>query len=97
MTGVRITDNYFSNTAKASRATKSLSQTAATRWRFNFCDVLIFPTVAVAKVHVAATEGFPVAVARPTQNCTLLVETSVPVTGTITVEADSSTPSNEFQ
>jgi hypothetical protein len=35
-------------------------------------------------------------VARPTKNCTLVVETSVPVTGTVTVEVDSSDPSPAF-
>ena len=63
---------------------------------FDFCDVLIFPTIAFAKVHVSAESGFPTAIARPSQNCTLVVETSVPVTGTITVEVDSSEPSSRF-
>ena len=40
--------------------------------------------------------GFPQAVARPTTNCTVTVETSEPVTGTITVEVDSSAPSLSF-
>jgi hypothetical protein len=63
---------------------------------FDFCAQLLFPQIAYAKVHVTAASGFPTAVARPAQNCTLLVETSVAVTGTITVEVDSSQPSLDF-
>ena len=66
------------------------------RWLFDFCAVLVFPQIAIAKVHVSAAKGFPVAVARPTQNCTLLVETQTAVTGTITVDVDSSEPSERF-
>jgi len=50
----------------------------------------------VTKVHVSAAEGFPLAVARPTNNCTVMVETSTKVTGTITVEVDSSDPDPNF-
>ena len=57
---------------------------------------LIFPTIAIARVHVSAETGFPTAVARPTKDCKLLVETHIPVTGTITVDVDSSTPSPDF-
>lgn len=72
------------------------TQSAATVWHFDFCDVLVFPVIAFAKVHVSAAVGFPTAVARPTDNCTLVVETQTAMTGTITVEVDSSTPSNSF-
>jgi len=96
VTGVRIAHNSFSGNAKTTQATKSMTQTAASVWTFDFCDVLIFPTIAFAKVHVSAESGFPTAIARPSQNCTLVVETSVPVTGTITVEVDSSEPSSRF-
>ena len=57
---------------------------------------LIFPKIAIARVHVSAATGFPTAVARPTPNCSLVVETETPVTGTITVDVDSSTPSTSF-
>ena len=63
-------------------------------------DAVLIPTVLIVifhlQVHIMAASGFPTAVARPTQNCTLLVETSMPVTGTLTVEVDSSEPSNDF-
>lgn len=29
-------------------------------WQFDFCDTLLFPTIAVTKVHVSAESGFPV-------------------------------------
>jgi hypothetical protein len=61
-------------------------------WTFDFCNVLVYPLIAYTKVHVTADAGFPLAVARPTVNCTVVVETSTPVTGMITVEVDSSVP-----
>ena len=98
VSGVRIEHNYFSKagTGKASKATLSLTQANATQWVFDFCDVLVFKQVAVTKVHVTAASGFPTAVARPATGCTVLVETSVAVTGTVTVEADSSVPTVNF-
>lgn len=96
VTGVRVAHNAFSHSAVTTQATKTLTQTAATAWLFDFCDVLLFPQIATAKVHVSAASGFPVAVARPTTNCTLLVETSEAVTGTVTVEVDSSEPNPDF-
>lgn len=96
VSGVRIARNSFQHAARTTQATKSLNQVNATAWLFDFCDVLLFPQIAFAKVHVMAASGFPTAIARPSANCTLLVETSMPVTGTITVEVDSSEPSIEF-
>ena len=96
VTGVRIAHNSFGGNAKTTQATKSLTQTNAVVWKFDFCDVLVFPTIAFAKVHVSAATGFPVGIARPSQNCTLVVETQVAVTGTVTVEVDSSEPSTAF-
>ena len=93
---VRITHNYFSRNAKVTQATRALTQEKATQWRFDFCDILLYPVIAVAKIHVSAASGFPRAVARPTQNCSLLVETDMPVTGTITAEVDSSQSSGTF-
>ena len=96
VTGVRVADNVYSghtNDPVGTQATLSLTQSAATSWTFDFCDQLLFPQIAVVRIHVVAASGFPVAVARPTANCTVTVETSEPVTGTITVEVDSSKPS----
>ena len=97
VTGVRIADNVFTQGPVGTRATLSLTQSKATSWSFDFCDQLLFPTIALARVDVVAESGFPVAVARPTTDCKLTVETSEPVTGTVTVEVDSSAPSPSFQ
>eukprot|EP00966_Prymnesium_polylepis_P240834 5569455-Prymnesium_polylepis.2 len=82
--------------AKGTQATLSLSQVAASSWAYDFCDRLIFPQIAGVRVHVVAASGFPTAVARPPDGCKVTVETAEPVTGTITVELDSSAPSDEF-
>jgi len=57
---------------------------------------LIFPKVETARVSVAAESGFPRAVARPTQNCSVVVETDVAMTGAITVDVDSSEYAGHF-
>jgi len=89
--GSRIEMNSFTGGAGGSRAAMALTQTAATQWAFDFCDRLVFPSIArVISVTVSAASGFPVAVARPPVGCTLLVETSAAVTGTVSVEVDSS-------
>jgi hypothetical protein len=97
VTGVDISGNSFTGGAGGSRASMTLSQTAATQWSFNFCSQLIFPTIArVVSVTVTSATGFPVAVARPPSGCTLLVETSEPVTGNVSVTVDSSTLNADF-
>ena len=96
--GAVIAYNSFggSNPA-ATRATLTLSQTAATQWLFNFCGVLIVPTIArVSLVSVSAATGFPTAVVRTSVNCTVLVETSEPVTGDVSVMADASRLTDRF-
>ena len=96
ISGVRIAHNDFTHGAVGTQATKSLTQTAATTWAFDFCAELLFAQIAVTHVHVVAASGFPIAVARPATGCTLTVETSEAVTGTITVDVDSSAPSAKF-
>jgi hypothetical protein len=97
VSGTRVEWNSFTGGGGGSRATMSLTQTAATAWQFDFCSKLIFPTIArVVSVTVSAASGFPAAVARPPTGCTLLVETSEAVTGTIEVTVDSSTLSNDY-
>jgi len=92
--GVRITHNSGGQTTQA---TQSLTQSNATQWLFDFCKALIFPQIAQVRVHLVAESGFPNAVARPPVGCKVTVETDVPVTGTITVDVDSSEPSAGFQ
>jgi hypothetical protein len=94
--GVRIAHNHMGSGAKASQATLSLTQSGATSWPFDFCGLLVFPLIQIVRVHLVAEKGFPTAVARPPSGCKVTVETDVPVTGTITVDVDSSAPSSEF-
>lgn len=65
LTGVRIAHNSFTHTAQTTQATKSLTQTAATSWSFDFCDVLLFPQIAFAKVHVRLVDSCLGRVCRP--------------------------------
>ena len=71
-------------------------QSNATKWEFDFCDTLLFPQIAVVRVSVVAEQGFPRAVARPPTGCALTVETDIPVSGTVTVDVDSSEPVSSF-
>ena len=59
ITGVRVAHNSFQHTAKATQATKSMSQTNASAWVFDFCDVLLFPQIAYAKVWRFALPDMP--------------------------------------
>jgi hypothetical protein len=96
--GVMIAHNTFTQAASlaSTQITRSLTQQNATKWDFDFCASLVFPVIAVVRVHVVAAEGFPKAVARPPSGCKVTVETDVPVTGTITLDIDSSEPSTGF-
>lgn len=97
VSGSLIADKSFTSDAAGSRATLSLTQTAATAWAFDFCPLLIFPTIAqAAVVSVVAASGHPIATVRPWSGCSVNVETDAPMTGTITVTADSSSLSNVF-
>ena len=97
VTGVLIDANSFTGGGAASRATLTLSQSAATSWVFDFCPLLVFPTIARAELAgVVAAAGFPNAVIRPWTGCSITVETAAPLTGSITVVADSSALDNDF-
>lgn len=94
---VRIEDNYFEGPqGRGSRATLSQEVTEATKATFDFCDHLTFPQIANAKVSVMAESGFPRAIARPTKDCKVTVETDLAMTGTITVDVDSSEYAGHF-
>ena len=73
-------------------------QTQAAQWAFDFCDRLVFPTISIVRsITVTAEAGaFPVATARAPVGCTLLVESSVAFTGTVTVEVDSSDLDSDY-
>ena len=92
----RIESNSFCGQGTSSRASQSLTQTAATSWSFDLCSTLVFANIERVSVSVVAASGFPIAVARPPVGCTVLVETSEPVTGTVTVLVDSSTLDPSF-
>jgi hypothetical protein len=96
VTDVRFEDNYFSGQGRGSRATLSKTVSNATSTTFDFCDRLIFPQIMFAKVNVIAEAGFPRAIARPTKDCTVVVETDVAVTGILTVDVDSSEIGGHF-
>ena len=92
---VLIENNQFNRVGanKASRATKAVAHATSPTavWAFDFCSELLFPNITrVRQLTIEATSGFPVAVARPPQGCQLVVETSEPMTGRITVQVDSS-------
>ena len=96
VSGTLIAGNSFTGSGAGTRATLTLAQTAATAWSFDFCDRLVFPRIARVEVGVVAAVGFPRAVARPPQGCTVLIETDVAVTGNVTVTVDSSDLSADF-
>ena len=83
------------------------SLSASTRFslslRLTHCPTLLVarrslpvPALPISVFTQMATTGFPVAVARPPEGCTVVIETQTPVSGTITVEVDSSAPSKNF-
>ena len=84
--------NFFRKSRPQTKPTK------ATQWAFDFCDRLVFPTISIVRsITVTAEAGaFPVATARAPVGCTLLVESSVAFTGTVTVEVDSSDLDNNY-
>jgi hypothetical protein len=58
---------------------------------FDICDQLVFSTIATARVFFTAEgTGFPQYQARPPLGCAINADFSEPVTGTVTVEVDSS-------
>jgi hypothetical protein len=93
-TDVIIENNQFDRPGRASRVTMTVSQSAnpTSSWVFDFCSQLVFPNITrVLSLVTTASAGFPIAVARPPQGCELIIETSEPMTGHITVKVDSST------
>ena len=96
ISGVRIAHNSMQGGSVGTQATLSLTQRDATSWAFDFCDRLVFAQIATVRVHVVAASGFPRAVARPPDGCKVTVETSEAMSGTITVDVDSSEPDDEF-
>ncbi|CAE8588824.1 unnamed protein product [Polarella glacialis] len=93
----RITDNSFSSAWRSSQATQSMSQVLAVSWKFDFCTELVFAQISRVSVSLQSEAGFPRHAVRPPQNCTVQIETDMPVTGTMTVHVDSSQPHPKAQ
>lgn len=74
---------------KALRATRSLSLKAATRWDFNFSDVLLFGTISEVRysITIEGKGAFARHAARPAVGCAVAVETDEPVNATVTLTA----------
>lgn len=80
-------------TTRAVTVSKSLTQTAATRWVFDFADAFVFPSIPINSVTYSisiAGSGFARHAARPAVNQTVMVETDEPVDATVTVTASQS-------
>lgn len=86
---VVISDNI---NAKTTRARKSLTQAASTRWEFDFTDALVFPTIDQVQYSVTSdSAAFVQHFARTPQGAKVVVETSTPVDATVVVEAAQAT------
>lgn len=95
ITGTRIEHN--AGQPRGSTATVVYKLKNESSHMFDFCDQLVFPTIATARVFLTAEgTGFPQYQARPPLGCAINVDFSEPVTGTITVEVDSSLPDKSF-
>lgn len=91
ISGTRIDSNSFKGNGAGTRATITTAVSGATSTTLDFCALLTFAVIDhVAAIVVAAESGFPAAVARAPVGCTVVVETSEPLTGNITVSVDSS-------
>lgn len=97
VSGTRIDSNSFSGNGAGTRATITTAVSGATSTTLNFCALLTFPVIDhVAAIVVAAENGFPTAVARAPVGCTVVVETSEPLEGNLTVTVDSSAPGGGY-
>jgi hypothetical protein len=90
----RIENNVFSQWtgfpgAKATKASMSLTQSNATQWLFNFSSILIFPTITRVRHSLSSADGFARTIARPARGAVVLIETDLPVTGTVLVDVDT--------
>eukprot|EP01065_Artemidia_motanka_P012713 TRINITY_DN1701_c10_g1_i1.p1 TRINITY_DN1701_c10_g1~~TRINITY_DN1701_c10_g1_i1.p1 ORF type:complete len:505 (+),score=193.60 TRINITY_DN1701_c10_g1_i1:205-1515(+) len=81
--GVVLSDEIDAVTR--TRATRSLSQTNATKWAFDFSDVLLFPSIDTVQYSVSSAGGFFMHHALPAQGRKVTVVTSQPTTATVVV------------
>ena len=96
VSGTLIEANSFGGRAAGSRVTQVVTLANAATATVDFCAALVFPSINHVTLSVTATAGFPVAVARPPTGCSVVVETSTAMTGSIAVTVDSSAQSAGF-
>ena len=75
--------------AKATTVTRSLTQSSATRWAFDFSAELLFPGIIERVTYsvVSDSKAFFNHLARTPNGTRVVVETSEPVTATVVVTA----------
>jgi len=88
-----INDNMMNpNTLvlRSTQATASLTLEQATQWAFNFTNRLLFPNILSVQYSIELNSGFARHASRSPKGRTVVVETDVPVSGTVTVTVDQS-------
>jgi hypothetical protein len=96
VTGTLIADNSFSGRGAGTRVTQTISVVNTSSVDFNFCSSLVFPTISRVSASAIISAGFPVLVARLPVGCTVTVEISEALTGSVSVTVDSSSLSTDF-
>ena len=72
---------------RSTQATLTLTQRAATKWVFDFGALLVFPQIEKVMYSVtSASSTWFQHVARPANGSVVVVETSVPVDATVSIE-----------
>eukprot|EP00054_Salpingoeca_dolichothecata_P013636 m.76163 g.76163 ORF g.76163 m.76163 type:complete len:496 (+) comp20579_c0_seq5:184-1671(+) len=90
-----ISDNLASSqyNLTSTRAHAALRQENATRWEFDFSNTLLFPEITRTEYSIQIEgSGFARHTVRPPQGRKVVVETDEPVTGTVFLFVDQSTP-----
>jgi hypothetical protein len=86
-----VASNY---TSKSTQASAKLTLTDATQFVFDFSDVLLLPYIVDVWYSIEIESGFAQHCSRPANGLTVMVETNVPVTGTVRITVDQNTPSH---
>jgi len=77
---------------RSTQATARLTLTQATKWTFDFTKRLLFPDIKSVQYSIELDSGFARHASRPPKGRVVVVETDTPVSGTVTVTVDQSTP-----
>ena len=89
-------------TVASTRVTRSLRRVNSTEWRFDFSDILLFPTIRRVQYSIEIEEDGPGQAcfarhaSRPPKGNTVRVVTDVPVTATVTATVDQSMYSSDW-